>query len=225
MIVLEGYEVQWFWYVTVLALSWIDLDKPEGFLGWPIILLWRFSARKDLVLETMISFVSSAFASFLPFFQFVITLITILTFLYIPLPFLLSTLSHSLPSSFTYKAVLVSTSHKACVIIVQDVKLCTVFWTICQGCFFDMPDFVKLKYLGTVLICEVAFMKKLRALWSQGMTTFIWSRIFCLIVCCQKCRDWNVQYCMCSFGYIPGICLNSADVSESPVGSIFLGWM
>jgi len=25
---------------------------------------------------------------------------------------------------------------------------------ICQGCFFYVSDFIKLKYLGTVLICE-----------------------------------------------------------------------
>ena len=83
-----------------------------------------FGACKDFVLEMIVSFVSSAFDRFLPLFQFYNTCIAILIFLYIPLPFLLCTLPCSLHSSFTFKDVVVSTNHKVCVIILQDVKLC-----------------------------------------------------------------------------------------------------
>jgi len=87
-------------------------------------LVMTFGACKDLVLETIISFVSSTFAHFLPLFHFFNTLIAILIFLYIPLPFFLSTLPLSFHSSFTFKAVIVSTNLSVCVIIVLDVKLC-----------------------------------------------------------------------------------------------------
>jgi len=148
LIVLEGCGVKWFWYVTVLALSWIDLDKPEGFSGCWIMWSWRFGACKDLVLETIISFVSSAFACFLPLFQFCDTLIAILIFLYIPLPFLLSTLPPSLHSSFTCKAVTVSTNEKVCVIIVQDVKLCACVFEWYVKAVFWYVRLHKVKILG-----------------------------------------------------------------------------
>lgn len=140
--------MQWFWYITVLALSWIDVDKPEVFSGCPIIWSWCFGACKDLVLETIISFVSSAFSCFLPLFHFLNTHIAIFIFIFIPLPFLLSTLPRSVHSSFTFKAVIVSTNHKVCVIIVQDVKFCACVFEWYVKSVFRYVTLHKLRILG-----------------------------------------------------------------------------
>jgi len=34
-----------------------------------------------------------------------------------------------------------------------------------------------------------------------------------------------LEYCLCSFAYLPGVRLWFADVSEPSVSSIFKGWM
>ena len=51
---------------------------------------------------------------------------------------------------------------------------------------------------------------------------FVFSNTFCIL---DFRLSSGFEYCICSFGYFPGVSLRSADVSEPSVRSIFKGWM